>query len=118
MRQLRWVASNAVMWGLVWLGYIEQVDGARNAVVFLMWIFAVMTFFSAMSDDIVRSMQAKGFALPAMLDALHDLVLIGFLAWHGAWWTAVAATILMLCCQGLRRELKPATAGVKGDANG
>ena len=89
IRQLRWAIENAILVACLWLGFgPEQMDGARRAVAFYLWLSLISSFISY-APDLRAKFQERGRCVPAALDNLVSMACIFFLAWHGHWVLAV-----------------------------
>ena len=90
----RWAVMNGAAAALAWYGYVEAHEPSRNVFIFFN-VLAFVTSFAAFSDEVKAKVRAKGMSVPYCVSLTFDLLLAGFLAWHGAWvmaamcvWTA------------------------------
>lgn len=69
---------------LLFLGFTEHIQGARNVVTWVLW------FMVAMCAIVIFSGQSKTLndkrTLPLALELITDLFIGGFLLWYAQWW--------------------------------
>ena len=88
-----WLAVNATIVATAWLGYVEEVDGARRVCLFLLGAGALIAFLVSTNKAAVASMRAKGPTVPIWLTTAIDLPLALSLVWYDA---IGAATLLLV----------------------
>lgn len=84
-----WAAINGGLAWCAWAG-VHGNEGAGRLLAFAAWTFGIIQFVGGMSDDVKSSAAKKGRSIPAWLSHGTGTAMIGFLVWHGWWWTAIA----------------------------
>jgi hypothetical protein len=102
----RWVAANGLFSFIAWKG-THGSPVAENAFVALLWIFVALGFLEMRSDDIVKSHQKAGRAVPLVIDIAYDLAMIAILAWFGWYWSAFGMLIIMATSQAVYEKEFP-----------
>lgn len=100
MRIAIWSAVNAGMGWLAWLA-VHGNGGAANLLAFISWFFAVVYWANLGSKDCRKTASSIGRTVPQWASTLMDVVLIGFLVWHGFWWTGIALTLAFVAYEGI-----------------
>lgn len=95
MKVAFWFAVNAGICWLAWLA-VHGSGGAANLLAFISWFFAVVYWANLGSKDLQKNAQSIGRTVPQWVSILVDGVLIGFLVWHGFWWTGIALTLSLV----------------------
>lgn len=88
-RSIPWAVLNGGLAWCAWAG-VHGNEGAGNLLAFAAWTFGVIQFTSGMGDSVKSSAAKKGRNIPAWLSHGVGSAMIGFLVWHGWWWTAIA----------------------------
>ena len=83
-RIVKWFLVNGLFLGLMYYGYVVGVTGAKNLVMFFVWVNTFFCLFY-MSDTVIEGMIKRGFIMPQWIDGVVDLAIISFFAWVGAW---------------------------------
>lgn len=98
------IVVHACFFALLWLGWIQGITGARNMVCF--WIALKFSESLLMlSSRFAKVAVADGLTLPYnLLLLLCGFGVIGFFAWHGAFWLAAAHTFNTIVFIGLYSE--------------
>jgi len=84
-----WLAINGAFAAMLWFGFVEGVEGARNLSLFLVWASFIISW-GMLVPDIQKELAKKGRSAPKAMNVLYDLSVTFFLVWFGAWVSAVA----------------------------
>ncbi len=101
---MMWFLNVAAWWTLAWLGLIGDVDGAGRVLLF--WInFGFIA--SVMSWIVPNTVTKKRGAFFRFLWISENVLSIGFLVWHGWWWSAIATLITAMTFHPKKNEVGP-----------
>ena len=106
-RTTTWVVFNGVFAASLWYGQVEQVSGAWNVAVFIIW-FSFVGSLCSVPETVRRAMQDKGPSVPVIVDALFDIAVVAFLVWFGHWWLATTYVVHSVLLQAAYKT-KPQT---------
>lgn len=81
-RVARWTLLNALLGILVYYGFVEGVNGARNASVFWIWFVSIVSL-AFLIPDVAKPIREKGPPVPTFVDITFDCAIVGLLAWQG-----------------------------------
>jgi len=105
MRFIRYLSLNGLLFGLLWFGLVEHVQGALNVGLFFVWVLSAASL-SFLTEPVVVSTSRKGFSAPYWFDVTFDLTIIGLLVWYGCLWSAGAYLFHMIMICALREKVK------------
>ena len=84
MRELKWFAVNGLFAVGIYYGFQEEIQGAKNIVLFYAWLNIVLTMF-ILHEDIIKQIAKKGRSVPKEFNALYDIAITSVFAWYGSW---------------------------------
>lgn len=106
-RFIKWAAVNAALAWLLYLGLVENVDGARYVALFVIWLGNVAAFL-ALNSETRQCLAAEGRAVPEWLSWLAAGGITGALVWHGYFVTGAFYLVASAIVSHLRSpEVKP-----------
>lgn len=107
-RAVTWFITNAAFGAALWFGFVGGIEGAKNVAIFIVW-YAFVGGLCAISSEIAQKLRAKGPPVPVAMDATFDVLVIGFLAWHGSWVLAAVYMVHTLALHAAygREEVEP-----------
>ena len=94
-----WVAINGGMAAAMWYGIVENVDGARNVFMFMVWLSFVASLF-LMSEEMQKHIKKRGRSVPRWMSVPYDIAVTMFMVWFGLWWSGAAYCIASLMQEG------------------
>lgn len=104
MHAKKWIARSIVA-SLLWVGFVHDVDGARNVVLFWLWLGAVLSPLSLTKAYVMeQAKQDPESAIEKRIGIAWRIAVLLFLVWHGAFASAVAWAFFALIF-GVREEL-------------
>lgn len=105
MRRVKWFLFNAVFFALLWAAVVEQIAGAKNIVLVVIWFFVLLTplFFN---KEIKKKLSEKGRSVPAWLDGSSDVAVVGLLLWNGWMVTGVAYLLHLFFIQAVWADIE------------
>jgi hypothetical protein len=94
---LRWLVINSVFVGFIILGTVYDVAGARNASIFFVWVFAVLSLGMA-SEKVKKSLVEKKNwpSVPLCVEITFDVSILILLSWYG-WFVTAGAYAVQAC---------------------
>ena len=81
-KTLRWLSVNGIMAVVIYLWYVQHIEGAYNIMVLMIGVTTFVSLF-ALRDDTVKILAEKGRAVPAAVDVTYDVILTLVFAWYG-----------------------------------
>lgn len=111
-RYSKMIVFNGVFMYMVYLALFQDVAWAANLVIFLSWVFAVIMVLGSVGFDAAKKEMIKAHGLGAFdstyrtLNVLFDVVVIGLLASHAWWFTAVAYTIHFIFGESITQKVR------------
>lgn len=118
VRLCAWVALNGTIVWLAWTG-VNGSEGAGRVLAFAAWVFGPLQFLAGMSSEVCLEVTKKGRSVPSWMSHAVGIGLIGFLVWHGWWWTAIGFLLAEIGEVAIFRKPNDqgrATQGAKKDA--
>lgn len=106
---LFYIVVNCCFAALLWLGFIEGIDGAQNAVKFLVWAFFLPLSFLMFSESVQKRLaeRCRTSKVTEMAHGLVNFFAIFVLVWNGHFVTAAAFLFhmfaLAVCREGENR---------------
>lgn len=88
MKIIRWFSLNVGYASLFYFGFIEEIEGARNAALFLSWVFIICMFFTMVTAEGRQEYKKRARKNPVFLDLVFNSSVCIFLAWFAQWFTA------------------------------
>lgn len=93
------ILLHASFFVLLWLGWTQEIAGARNVVMF--WVaLKVIDSLMMFSSRMAALATERGLALPYRLLVAYGVAVIAFFSWYGAFWLASAQTFNLLMFMG------------------
>jgi len=99
MRIFKYFLTYSLFLTALYLGFIEEIDGAKNVVMVFVWF----TFFVSLlcfTDVLQKALKEKGRAIPAWVDNSIDVGIGFFLVWFGLFWTGTAWILHIIISEG------------------
>ena len=81
-RAMMWFAMNFVFAILLWQGFVNHVEGAKNLSTVLIWLY-----FIGNCVALLRSKSDGERLVPVTINIIFDTSVLIFLTWFGAYWT-------------------------------
>lgn len=111
MKELKNLIFHAGIWTGLILGFIFGITGAYNVVLFVLWFVSILSLVFLIPDFLKEI--AKDYKESKLRNVwkISAFAIVGFLAWNGAFLTAVAYTIALLisiASQAKMKEMKNA----------
>lgn len=109
MRLIKYLSVNAVFAVLIYLGLVNEINGALNVALFMAW-FTVFCGFMSLTDVMTEELQKKGRVVPFQLDITFDVIVAAAFSWHGYWVIAALYLLSSFLMEGARNrklEVKP-----------
>ncbi len=94
-KMIVFIALNCATVALLWLGYAEQIEGARNAGQFIVFVYFLVAILSCTPAGVRAVKKAPPSAAPIWVHASFDAIIVSILVWHGA---ILAATAYTMAC--------------------
>jgi len=99
MRQIRWLLINAIFAGTIYMGFVENHQGAYNIAMFFTWLTIVISFFM-LSDPVMEKLKENGRSMPAWINVTCDVGVTIALVWFGAWITGAFYLLSVVIQEG------------------
>lgn len=80
-KALIWTLINATVTALLLVGFLADVQGARNVALFYIWAVAALSTLFLIDPSKAGK---PGRSVPVWLSAPYSTAVVGFLVWHGA----------------------------------
>ena len=109
MRLLKYLSVNSVFAGLIYLGLVNEINGALNVALFMAW-FTVFVGFMSLTDVMAAELQKKGRVVPFQFYITFDVIVSAAFSWHGHWIVAALYLLSSFLMEGARNrelEVKP-----------
>jgi len=87
VKTIRYILLNGVFLAFFYFGFVEYVEGARNAAFFMAWISIVLSLF-CLSKKFTESLKEGERPVPGWVRMSFELAVSVAFAWYGAWVTA------------------------------
>lgn len=125
---LTWLVLHSVFAASLIAGLVYGVPGATNLSLFIAWGFIAVSWVVAYRGEQFVDLCAKERwtpPAPLPLSFLFDMVVVGFLVWHGYWFTAAFYLVHYFLMNSFadsvaiyrgRYELDPADQAVESQA--
>ena len=109
LKALIWFVQNILLCLLAWAA-VQGSVGAGNLLIFVCWFLAILMFVgSTFAKQINFNASELERSVPQSVSTIFDLVVAGFLVWHGWWFTAIAVVIYWICNESLHNSKKKKT---------
>lgn len=86
MKAIKWFLINGLFGFAIYMGFVEQHEGAYNLAMFLSWFVIIVSFFM-MADQVIEKMKKQGRSVPAWISISFDISVTITIIWFGAWVT-------------------------------
>ena len=109
---LKWALINCLFLTAVYMGFIEENNGAYNVAMFFAW-FSVCVSFLLLNDAVIKAMSESTRSAPAWANVSFDLIIISIIAYSGSFITAgffILHTLLTEAAWSKASDLNPNTA--------
>lgn len=119
MKHFKGYATQLAFAAFVVAGWVFDIGGARNIVVFFAWAVLLPVAVIAAFSEKAQNEFAKDPDRPLFERALSRLInwaCLVTLIWFGAWWTGIAFGVFMLGAAVAREETKKLRAAAKAGA--
>jgi hypothetical protein len=103
----KWIVFNGVFLTLIWFGFFEGVEGAKNIALFMVWLTIAITSAALLNDDILKGAASKR-TVPIPLSCATYAIATSILVWHGYIITGVIYFISTILFAGTLMKVKNA----------
>ncbi len=79
---LKYTIFKAIFAASLFYGFVCDIEGAKNLAIFIAWLFFVASL-SYYSKDLRIESFKRGRTVPVWFDISFDVLVCGFLVWHG-----------------------------------
>ena len=100
MKVIRYVVGNGLFVYLIYLALWQEIQGAQNLLVFIVWFMGV-TSLATLSEDVRRKIAEKGISVPRWVDVSFDLTVTCVLVWHGWIFSALVYLFNLMLVQNM-----------------
>lgn len=101
-KMIVFIALNCATVALLWLGYAERIEGARNAGQFIVFAYFFMAILFCTPEGARAVKKAPPSVAPLWVHAIFDAIILSILVYHGAILAATAYTIACFISATLR----------------
>ncbi len=80
---LRWLLSNALLFGCLYMGIFKEIIGAQNLAMAIVWFTFIMSAFLWKNEVAIAVLQKGTKRVNHRLDMFVDFLAIGIMVWGG-----------------------------------
>ena len=82
------ILFESFFWVMLYLTFVKHIEGAKNVVIYLVWVKAVIASYSH-TDDGQEVLIKKGRVFPFYISYLIDFLILILLIWKGYFITGI-----------------------------
>ena len=94
-RIIQFIIRFSLTWGLLYLAFVEDFDGARNVILAFAWV-AIILSFTFLSEKMIDGLKSKPKDILYKIDKVDDFIICGIFLWFGWMWTGAGWLIATL----------------------
>jgi hypothetical protein len=95
-----WSVFNFLLLVILWLGLAENVQGALNLGIGLLWI-SIATYALCINDNLIKELHKNKRikkSVNNVVSTCQDVIILALILWHG-WFILCVFWIISMCCK-------------------